>query len=62
MVDCPCLASKWPQGAPALKTNKLKTLKLDMILIKRNDERKSLKKSEYDGDKLINCKFFIFWK
>ncbi len=36
--------------------------KLDMILIKKNDERKSLKKSEYDGDKLINVKFFIFWK
>ncbi len=42
-------------------TNK-KTLKLDMILIKKNDERKRLKKSEYDGDKLINVKFFIFWK
>ncbi len=37
-------------------------VKLDMILIKRNDERKRLKKSEYDGDKLINVKFFIFWK
>ncbi len=62
MVDCPCLASKWPQGAPSLKTNKQKTLKLDMILIKRNDERKRLKKSEYDGDNLINVNFFIFWK